>query len=301
MQAEAEGTQVPPPEPAAVLIDTSHIPDKPPREILWRRRLSLRRDFREFWADRELILSLAIRDIKTRYVQSYLGFAWAIITPLLTVFVFGFFFKKIGHISTPGAPYYLQVYAGLLPWQFFSSAVGSAAGSLVANNLVLNKARCAREIFPVEQISTSFFDMCVASIPFALLFVRYQFVPKPTIWWCIPLFGLQLLITIGLGLAMSTLIIYIRDVAQVLSGIMTVGLYMSPVAYPLSDIPRNLRFPLSIVNPFVPIIDGYRRAILFNQAPDFHLLIPAFFSCGLIFVLGYAVFRRTETGIADVA
>jgi ABC-2 type transport system permease protein/lipopolysaccharide transport system permease protein len=263
--------------------------------------MSLRRDFKEFWADREMILSLAIRDIKSRYVQSYLGIAWAIITPLLTVFVFGFFFKKIGHLSTPGAPYYLQVYCGLLPWQFFTSAVGSAAGALVANNMILNKMKCAREVFPIEQIGTSLFDMCLASIPFALLFVRYQFMPKPTTWWVIPLFGLQMMFTIGLGLAMSTTVIYLRDVSQILGSILTAGLYLSPVAYPVSAIPEQWRVPLSIINPFVALIDGYRRAILFNKPPDFHLLLPASITCLVTFVFGYIIFRRTETGIADIA
>jgi ABC-type polysaccharide/polyol phosphate export permease len=287
--------------PGGRMIDPALIPERPPREILWRRKRSLRRDAREFWADRELILSLGIRDIKTRYVQSYLGVAWAIITPLLSVLVFGYFFKRIGKLHTPGAPYYLQVYCGLLPWGFFTSAVSSAAGALVANNAILNKMRCAREIFPMEQIGTSFFDMCLATIPFALLLVRYQFVPTATIYWVIPLFILQLMFTIGLGLAMSTAVIYIRDVGQILGGFLALGLFVSPVAYPVSSIPAQWQLPLSIVNPFVPLIDGYRRAILFDKPPDFHLLWPASITCVVTLVVGYVVFRRTETGIADIA
>ncbi len=239
-------------------------------------------------------------------MQSYLGLAWAILTPLLTVFVFGYFFKKIGKVDTKGppghnAPYYLQIYCGLLPWQFFSSAIGSAAAALISNNTLLNKMRCGREIFPIEQIGTSFFDMILAGIPFTLLFIRYQYLPTSTIYWVIPLFALQMMLTIGLGLALSTVCIYFRDVRQVLSGIMTVGLFISPVAYPLSAIPASYRLPLSIVNPFVPIIDGYRRAILFDEQPNLHLLAPAAVTCMVVMVVGYIVFRRTEIGIADVA
>ena len=288
------------------MLDPATIPDRPPPELLWHRKFSLIRDIKEFWRDRELIRSLGERDIRTRYVQSYLGLAWAILTPLLTVLVFGYFFKKIGKVDTKGppgynAPYYLQIYCGLLPWQFFSSAIGSAAGALISNNSLLNKMKCGREIFPIEQIGTSLFDMVLAGIPFGLLFVRYQYMPTSTIYWVIPLFALQMALTIGLGLALSTLSVYFRDIRQVIGGIMTVGLFISPVAYPLSSIPPSYRLPLSIVNPFVPLIDGYRRAILFHQKPDLHLLGPAAVTCVVVMIVGYVVFRRTEIGIADVA
>jgi ABC-type polysaccharide/polyol phosphate export permease len=288
------------------MLDPATIPDRPPPEILWRRKFSLTRDFKEFWRDKELIRSIGERDIRSRYVQSYLGLAWAILTPLMTVFVFGYFFKKIGKVDTKGppgynAPYYLQIYCGLLPWQFFSSAVGSAAGALVANNMILNKMKCGREIFPIEQIGTSFFDLMLASIPFGLLFIRYLYAPTPTVYWVLPLFALQMMFTIGLGLALSVLYVYLRDVGMVLSGFFTVGLFVSPVAYPLSAIPASYRFPLSIVDPFVPLIDGYRRAILFNEAPNFHLLWPAAITCTVALIAGYTIFRRGEIGIADVA
>src|SRR6202042_3748592 len=111
--------------------------------------------------------------------------------------------------------------------------------------------------------------------------------------------ALQMMFTIGLGLALSTVCIYLRDIRQIVSGVLSVGLFLSPVAYPLTSIPASYRLPLSIINPFVPLIDGYRKAILFHEHPDFHLLFPAAVTCLVTFVLGYVVFRRTETGIAD--
>jgi ABC-2 type transport system permease protein/lipopolysaccharide transport system permease protein len=133
------------------------------------------------------------------------------------------------------------------------------------------------------------------------MFAYYQFAPKKTSVWVIPIFFLEVLFTFGFALSMSTLTVYIRDVRVLLSGILSVGLFLSPVAYPVNKIPRSWQVPLTFVNPFIAFIDGFRRALLYGLAPQMRLMIPAAISSVIVFCVGYVIFRRTETGIADVA
>ena len=153
------------------MIDPATIPERPDTETLWSRKLSVFSDIRGLWADRELVRTVTERDIRTRYAQSLLGILWSVLGPLLTVFVFTIFFKKIGRLSTGAVPYPLQTMAGLLPWAFFTGAVGLASTTLILNNTLINKMRCAREIFPISSILTSFVDLCFSSVPFILMFI----------------------------------------------------------------------------------------------------------------------------------
>jgi ABC-2 type transport system permease protein/lipopolysaccharide transport system permease protein len=283
------------------MIDPITIADHPPRDQLWRRKFSLLKDIRQLWEDRELIRTVTERDIRTRYAQSLLGIFWALLGPLLTVFVFDIFFKRIGNLKTGSVPYPLQTMVGILPWQFFTGAVSTGASSLIMNNSLLNKMRCAREIFPISSIFTSFVDLCFSSVPLLLMFAYFEFPPKSTSYWVIPVFSLELLFTFGFALSMSTVTVYIRDVRVLMSGLLSVGLFLSPVAYPVSKIPPNLRVPLTFINPFIAFIDGYRRAILYGRAPQMQLMIPAAITSVVVCCGGYAIFRRTEMGIADVA
>jgi len=283
------------------MIEPVTIAEHPPRDALWKRKFSLFKDIKQMWADRELIRTITERDIRTRYAQSMLGIFWALLGPLLTVFVFTIFFKRIGKLNTGPVPYALQTMAGLLPWQFFTGSVGTGANSLIQNNSVLNKMRCAREIFPISAIFTSFVDLCFSSVPFILMFAYYQFAPKATSIWVVPIFGLELLFTIGFCLSMSTLTVYMRDVRVLLSGLLSVGLFLSPIAYPVSKIPRNLQVPFTFLNPFIAFIDGYRRALLYGLPPQRRLMIPAAITGVVVCCVCYVIFRRTETGIADVA
>jgi ABC-2 type transport system permease protein/lipopolysaccharide transport system permease protein len=283
------------------MIDPATIPERPPPETVWRRKFSVISDVRGLWRDRELIRTVTERDIRTRYAQSLLGIFWSLLGPLLTVFVFNIFFKRIGKLNTGSVPYPLQTMAGLLPWQFFTSSVGLSASTLIVNNSLINKMRCAREIFPISSILTSFVDLCFSSVPFLLMFVYYQFAPKPTSIWVLPIFLLELLFTVGFSLAMSTVTVYVRDVRVLLGGLLSVGLFLSPIAYPVSKIPANWRVPLTFLNPFIAFIDGFRRAILYNLPPQRELMIPATITTVVVCCVGYVVFRRTEIGIADVA
>jgi ABC-2 type transport system permease protein/lipopolysaccharide transport system permease protein len=273
----------------------------PPPELLYRHRLSVRRDLLDLWRSRELIRTLAERDIRARYKQSFFGFGWSVITPLLTVLVFTIFFKRIGKIDTGNIPYPLFAYVGLLPWSFFTASVSNGSGSLILNSSILNKVYCPREVFPVASIVVQFADALIASVVLLILFVYYGTAPAATSVWVPMYFLIQLAFTIGLTLGFSTAIIYIRDLRQILGGILQMGLFLTPVAWGMKQIPARFRVPYCALNPLAAVIDGYRRVVIQGKPPAWSYVLPASLTAGIVLLVGYAIFRRLEGGIADLA
>jgi ABC-2 type transport system permease protein/lipopolysaccharide transport system permease protein len=256
---------------------------------------------RELWRARELLWTLAERDLRVRYKQTYLGAAWALITPVAMMIVFTLVFHRIANVDTNGAPYPLFSYLGLLAWGYFSGSVTNGGQSLLANNLLLNKVYCPREVFPLYTLVVAAVDMLVASSVLLLLFAITGYAPKATSIWVPLLFLVQLAFTAGVTLLVSSSLVYLRDLRQVVPFALQLGLFVTPVAYSMNFIPAEFRVLYAILNPLAPVIDGYRRAVLYGQAPDWHLLTPAACSAVVVLVAGYAVFKRLETHFADVA
>ncbi|MGH2597653.1 MAG: ABC transporter permease [Actinomycetota bacterium] len=265
------------------------------------RKLHPVESMRELWRARELLGTLAERDLRVRYKQAYLGAAWALISPVTLMVVFTLVFHRVAKIDTNGVPYPLFAYLGLLPWGFFASSVGSGGSSLVSNNSLLNKVYCPREVFPLYNIVVAGVDMAVASLVLVLLFPITGYAPRLTSFWILPLFLVQLAFTIGATLLISALLVYLRDLRQVVPFILQLGLFATPIAYSMSFIPSKFLTIYAILNPLGPVIDGYRRAVLYGQSPNWHLLIPATCSAVALMLAGYSVFKRLETHFADVA
>ena len=283
------------------MIRPDVIPLEPPEELRFRRKLHPVDAMRELWRARELLGTLAERDLRVRYKQAYLGAAWALISPVTLMVVFTLVFHRVAKIDTRGVPYPLFAYVGLLPWGFFAGSVSSGGSSLVSNNSLLNKVYCPREVFPLYNIVVAGVDMAVASLVLLLLFPITGYAPKLTSFWVPLLFTVQLAFTIGVTLLVSSLLVYLRDLRQVVPFILQLGLFATPIAYSMSFIPSKFRTLYAILNPLGPVIDGYRRAVLYGQSPNWHLLIPAACSAAAIMLAGYAVFKRLETHFADVA
>ena len=286
---------------AAPLSQIENDLDAPPPELRFRRKVRFKTALAELWRARELIRTLAERDIRARYKQSLLGFAWAIIPPVGLLLVFSVFFQRVGRVSTEGAPYQLYVYLGLIPWTFFSGAVLVGGQSLLNNLALLNKVYCPREVFPLAAIITAGIDGVMSTLVLLVLFPLNGEWPAATTVWVPVLLAVQLAFTIGVVLAISAVVVYVRDVRHALPMIVQLGLFATPVAYSIRAIGANVRPFYAIANPLGPVIDGYRRTILLGLPPDGGLLALATFTSVSLLVGGYMLFKRLETGIADVA
>jgi ABC-2 type transport system permease protein/lipopolysaccharide transport system permease protein len=288
---------------ASLRDDASAKPSVPRKEIWFRRRISLATALRELWEFRELTLTLAERDLRVRYKQAVLGLAWAVITPVVMMLAFSLIFTKFTHFATGGAPYALFSYMGLLPWTFFSSSVSSGGMSLVTNVALLNKLYCPREVFPIAAMVDAAVDSIIATLVLAVMFPILGFAPKAQSFY-VPLLLLVLVVfTLGVTLAVSAVVVYMRDLRLVLPLVIQLGLFVTPVVYGAEQISKSHTFLVvySALNPLVPVIDGMRRAVLSGQAPEWTALAAGAASALLVLLGGFALFKRLETGMADIA
>ncbi len=280
-------------------------PTEPRPEIWFKPKVRLRRSLVELWHFRELVRTLAERDIRVRYKQAALGIAWALISPVVLMIAFTLVFSHVAHVNThmPGVPYALFSYIGLLPWTFFSTALSGGGMSLVTNTTLLNKLYCPREVFPIAAIIDAAVDGIIAAFVLLLLFPIEGFAPKLASLW-IPLLMIPLILfTLGTVLAVSAVLVYLRDLRLMLPLAIQIGLFATPVIYSPASIFKHkaLLIGYSIVNPLVPVLDGLRRTVLENLSPNWLSLGAGTASSVVVLVGGFYLFKRLETGIADVA
>ncbi len=274
---------------------------EPPPELRFKRRLRARTAVAELWRSRELVRTLVERELRARYKQTILGFSWAILIPVVYMLVFTLFFRRVADVDTEGVPYALFTYVGLLPWTFFSSSVSLGGTSILSNLSLLNKVYCPREVFPLASTGVAAVDTTIATSVLAVLFVVNTFMPAATIVWVPVLLAVQLAFTLGVVLLLSSLIVYLRDVRHLLPIALQIGLFATPVAYGLDSIPAGFRPAYALLNPLAPVIDGYRRTILYGHPPEWGLLGLGAITAVVALVGGYLLFKRLETRFADVA
>lgn len=277
------------------------IPDHPDKSLRYRRPINLLASARDVWVAREMLRSLVERELRARYKQTYLSWAWALITPVSLMVAFTVFVDRVAEVDTAGAPYVLFSYLGLLPWTFFSTSLTQGSTSLLVNKSLLNKIFCPRELFPASAVSISAADTLIASTALVILFATTGFTPRATSLWFPVLIVLQLLLALAVAMISSIIVVYLRDVRQALSLVLQFGLFATPVAYGLDAIPEKWLKLYCFLNPLAAIIDSYRRTVLYGQAPDWTLLGLSTAGTLTLLLGGYWLFKRLETGIADLA
>lgn len=271
-----------------------------PKEIIIEAGRTERQYWKDLWNYRELFFFLAWRDILVRYKQTIFGILWALLRPLLTMLVLTVVFGKWAKMPSEGVPYPILVFAAMLPWQFFANSFSGASNSLITNTNLISKIYFPRLIIPTSSVVVSFVDFLISAAILVGLMVWYNFLPT---WRMIalPLLILTAIIAaLGAGLWISALNVKYRDFRYVVPFIVQFGLYISPVGFSSSVVPDKWRLVYSL-NPMVGVIDGFRWAILGNDALVF---MPGFiFSIGLVVLLliyGIKYFRATERTFADV-
>lgn len=257
--------------------------------------------WKDIWRYRELFYFLAWRDILVRYKQTFIGIAWALIRPFLTMIVFSIVFGKIAQLPSDGeAPYPILVFAAMLPWQFFASALSECSNSLITNANLISKVYFPRLVVPTSAVIVSFVDFLISGIILLGLMAWYDYVPSWRII-ALPIFtGIAFAAAMGGGLWLAALNVQYRDFRYIVPFIVQFGLYISPVGFSSNVVPQQWRLLYSI-NPMVGVIDGFRWSILGENAalywPGFILsllLVSAFL------ISGIAYFRQMERIFADV-
>lgn len=249
---------------------------------------------------RELFFTLAWRDVSVRYKQTVLGVAWAVIQPFVTMVLFSIVFGHLAQMPSNGVPYPILVYAGMLPWQFFSNSLTSTSNSLVANSNLLTKVYFPRLIVPISSIVTAFVDFFLAALILVGLMIWYQYTPPWQIIFAPFLLIVVFVCALGVGLWFASLNVRFRDFRYVVPFCVQFGLYASPVGFSTSVVPEVWR-SLFALNPMVGVIDGFRWALL-GQSSSLPILnyLPSLVLTLLVFAFGLNYFRRTERVFADI-
>ncbi len=248
---------------------------------------------------RELLFNLAARDLKIRYKQSVLGVAWAIVQPFALMVVFSVVFSFFVHVKTAGIPYPIFSYVALVPWTYFVNTLNFGVSSLVGNANLVSKIYFPREIFPLASLLACLVDFLVASAIFAGMLLYYHIGLTLQILWLPLLVVLQMALMSGLLLVLSAANVFFRDVRLLLPFVLQIGMYVTPIIYPLSLIPARYQLFFSL-NPMSGIIDGYRQVIVRGQPPDLSLLALSAVVSLVLLVVGYRYFKGVEMQFADV-
>jgi lipopolysaccharide transport system permease protein len=255
----------------------------------------------ELWRYRDLFLVLAWRDLSVRYKQTFIGVAWAIIRPFLTMIVFTTVFGRIANLPSDGAaPYALMVFAGMLPWTFFSSGLAEASNSLINNSNLISKVYFPRLLVPLATIGVAFVDFLISFAILVGLLVWYEFLPGWQMLF-LPAFVLfAVLASLGPSLWITALNVKYRDFRYVIPFLLQFGLYISPVGFSSNVIGQRWRLLYSL-NPMVGVIDGFRWCILGGDSPLYWPGLALGILVTTLFLwLGITQFRKLENYFADL-
>ena len=252
----------------------------------------------EIWRSREILFFLAWRDIKVRYKQAALGVAWAVLQPLFTMVTFTFFFGRLAHIPSGGAPYPLFSFSALLLWTYFAVTLAQVGNSLISNASLITKIYFPRVLLPGAAALGGLLDLLVGSVLLIGMMIYYRVTPQ---WMLLltPLFVIQTaLLVMGVGMLLAALNVRYRDVKYTIPFLTQIGLFVTPIIYPVSFLPQRYQWLLAL-NPMAGIIEGFRGCLL-GTPVDWGLVGCSWAATLLLLLLGGLHFRSTERVFADI-
>jgi len=237
--------------------------------------------------------------VKVRYKQTVLGAAWAVIQPVMTMVVFTIFFGKFGGMDRHAtAAFPVFVYAALLPWIYFAAAVNLSGQSLVTSANLVSKVYFPRLVIPLAACGCGLVDFAISSLVMAGLMAAYGVAFTPALL-AAPLFLLGTVVTaVGVGTLLSALVVAYRDFRYVMTFLVQLWMFASPVAYPLSIVPERWRL-LYGLNPMAGMISGFRSALL-GEPFEWPVIAVSAMAAATILAVGLFYFRRVERRFADI-
>jgi lipopolysaccharide transport system permease protein len=256
-------------------------------------------DLRELWHYRELMFTLVWRDIVVRYKQTFLGVTWAVLVPALTTTVYVIVFGKFAKFPHGTTPYPSLVAAGVIPMQYFASAVTSSSMSLVSNLPLVTKVYFPRVLLPLGAVVVPLVDLIIALPVLLVLMAVYGTWPAGAAVALAPAFlALAFITALGVGFLLSTLTARWRDVPYMIPVFLQILPLVSGVMYALDQIPTKWQWVFSL-NPMSGVIAGWRWAVLGETAPQWGQTTVSVSVALLLFALGLSVFRIYEPRFAD--
>lgn len=253
--------------------------------------------FVEIWKKRSLIFALTINNIKLRYKNSFLGFFWSFLEPLLILTVLFFVFTHIIKNTLESYPIYLLL--GLIIWYMFTRSTTMGLSSLTDNAHIIQKINIHKEIFVISSCLTGFIMMLIEFSIFGVFLTVFSFIP-PITAFLFPLLLIEILVlSVGISLFLSVLNVYFQDIKFIWQVILQAGFFLSPIIYSLNMFPSNIRAILEL-NPISNLITFGHDLMLYGKLPSINSILYVLLITISIFIIGYIVFRKKESKIAEV-
>jgi lipopolysaccharide transport system permease protein len=247
----------------------------------------------------DLLYTLSVFRIKVRYKQSVLGMSWAIFQPLSLMLAYTLIFSLLAKMPSDGRPYAVFAYCALLPWTYFSTALTGATHALVSYTNLITKVYFPRELLPLSYVIAALFDFTIASSILGGLLIHYRVAQSASTLYVVPIILVLTIFAVAMAFFFSALQVRFRDVGFAIQLLLQLWMFATPVVYPLSSVPANLR-RLYILNPMVGIVENFRRALLHNAPLDLRSLGVAAAASILLVFASYLYFKRMEATMADI-
>lgn len=248
---------------------------------------------------KDLLFAWTSRIIRARYQQSILGGLWALLQPVATVLIFTLVFSFFLKVDTGNIPYIVFSYTAMVPWLFFSTSINEMVDSIVSNMNLVSKIYFPREILVLSTLLARLVDFMIAFLLLIFLILIYQIPIKLTAWLFLPALLLcQAVLALGIGFFAASLNAFYRDIKHVITLIMQLWLYATPIIYPISIVPESIK-KFYFLNPMVGIIEGYRSVLLYGKFPDISFVFSVVISV-IVLIVGYLFFKKVEMHFADI-
>jgi ABC-type polysaccharide/polyol phosphate export permease len=254
----------------------------------------------EMWGGRTLVLSFVRRQYQLRYRQSFAGIAWAVVPPLASLFVGTLLFDKVLEVKTAGVPYPLFALAGLAPWSFFAGVLSAGIPSVAMQQTMVTRLAFPRASIPLSIVGIGLIDLAIT----IALFLGYALVtgaglPLTTLWTP-ALLVIEIVFATGVILFGSALNVFARDIRLAIPLVVQLWMYLTPVMYPLSEVPPGTLRDLYSLNPMTGLIESFRTVMIAGHAPDLGVLTPSMIGAAVALAVGIWYFGSTEPRFADV-
>jgi lipopolysaccharide transport system permease protein len=256
-------------------------------------------DLREILRHRDLLLTLADRDIRVRYKQTVLGVVWVVLQPLMTSLIFAFIFGVLARLPSEGRPYILFAFSGLLAWNTFSQTLMRVSYALVGNAHLVSKVYFPRLVLPFAALASTLVDFVVALVLMFVMLIIYRVWPG---WGLLLLpvwLAVLLVMALGIGLVAAALMVQYRDIGQIIPTFLQLGMYATPVAWSALIVPERFRW-VFLVNPLTGLMGAFRWSLLDEGTLSLPALAYSTATAVLFFWCGAIVFKQQERNFADV-
>lgn len=252
--------------------------------------------FKELYQYRELLKTNVKKDIRGKYKASFLGVLWSFVNPLLSVLVYAIVFPYIMRVQTPN--YLLFLISGIIPYNWFTTVVSQSSGIFVYNSNIIKKVYFPREILPISAVTSGLVNFLISCI-IILLFAIFGGVGISWHLVFLPFLALiQYVFTLGVSFILSALNVYIRDVEYIVSFVLQMLFYATPVLYTV-DMFHGWILWIFRINPMTHLINAYRDIFYVHQVPRLGTLSILFVICIVFLIISYKVFKKMEKGFAE--